>query len=197
MRTTYFSVVRPATLAAVAIIVLGTLSANAQTGVPAGSREKSATVINLPNRTLQRTTFQTVAGVGTSCSTAGCQVTAVAFTRPMACPVAAGQTCTLYLHLEGQALVSANDNGLFRFLVDGVAPNPGPTDPNGFYSWDDANPTSGVPNARSYSVTAKVKNTSKNQLHTIEVDIGCEDSTGDGCSAFLGFANLSTGVYTP
>lgn len=196
MRTTPFARLRAA-LAALAITVLGTLSANAQAGVPAVSGDKSAAVINLPNRTLQRTTFQTVSGVGTSCSTAGCQITAVVFTRSIACPVAAGQTCTLYLHLEGQTSVSANDNGLYRFLVDGVAPNPGPTDPNGFYSWDGSDPNSAVPNARSYAIAAKVKNSSKNQLHTIEVDIGCEDQTGDGCNGFMGFTSLSTGVYTP
>jgi hypothetical protein len=157
--------------------------------------------VNLTNRKLQFTTFQAGTGnpVEAACSTAGCLTTAAVFTRPIECPVSSGQTCTFYLHLEGQALVNSNDTGLFRFLIDGVAPVPSQTNTDGTVSFDSNDPTSGGSfSARSYAVIAKVKNTTKNQLHMIEVDIGCQDLTdGGGCFAELGFRTLSTSVYTP
>jgi hypothetical protein len=36
-----------------------------------------------------------------------------------------------------------------------------------------------------------------NQTHSVEVDIACEDITGDGCTAAMGLASLNLGVYTP
>jgi hypothetical protein len=138
-----------------------------------------------------------VAGIEATCTGSGCQTTAVVFTRPISCPVKAGKTCTLYLHVEGQAYVSAKDNGLFRFLIDGLAPVSGPTDKNGYFSWDAFDANSALSIARSYAVVGKVTNSSDNQLHPIEVDIGCEDETGDGCTAIMGFASMSTGVFTP
>jgi hypothetical protein len=132
-----------------------------------------------------------------TCSGAGCQTTAVVFTRPVSCPVKAGKTCTLYLHLEGNAYVSVSDLGLFRFLIDGIAPAPGPTDSNGDYSFAGFDPNSTSSSARSFAVVGKVKNTSDNELHSIEVDIGCADTNSDGCMGIMGFSSLSTGVFTP
>jgi hypothetical protein len=155
--------------------------------------------VNLTNRTLQRTTFQAGSGatINIGCSTGGCSAKTVVFTRPIECPVSAGQTCSFFLHLESQASVSVNDDGFFGFLVDGVAPVPGQTDPKGLYAFNASDPNSDHPSARSSAIIAKVKNTTTNQLHTIEVDIGCTDQTGDGCSAGMGFRTLSTSVYTP
>ena len=74
---------------------------------------------------------------------------------------------------------------------------PGPTDSDGYFSWNIFDPNSANDNARSYAVSAKVTNTSDNQLHSIEMDIGCEDETGDGCTGIMDYANMSTSVFTP
>jgi hypothetical protein len=196
MKTKHFTAARTAVLA---VTLLGALSfVNAQAGLPVAQKGPKAAVTNLPNRTLQRTTFQAnSSGTEATCSGSGCQATAVVFTRPISCPVKTGKTCTLNLNVVGQVSVSTNDDGLFRFLVDGVAPVPGPTDPKGYFSWDSFDPNSTVESARSYAVSAEVKNTSDNQLHSVEVDIACADETGDGCTAVMGFASMSTGVFTP
>jgi hypothetical protein len=105
----------------------------------------------------------------------------------------------LYIHLESQDKVTVSDNGLFRFLVDGIAPKPGATDSNGLFRWVLNDPDSGTIDfeARSYSVVAKVTNTEDSQSHPVEVDIACQDETGDGCSASMGLATLSIAEYKP
>jgi hypothetical protein len=82
-------------------------------------------------------------------------------------------------------------------LIDGIAPAPGPTDSNGDYSFAGFDPNSTSSSARSFAVVGKVKNTSDNELHSIEVDIGCADTNSDGCMGIMGFSSLSTGVFTP
>jgi hypothetical protein len=141
MRITRFTGVCTAVLA---VTGLGAFSfVNAQIGLPVAQKGPKAAITNLPNRTLQRTTFQaTSTGAEATCGRSACQTTAVVFTRPISCPVKAGMTCTLYLHVEGQAYVSAKDNRLFRFLIDGHAPVPGPTDNSGYFSWDIFDPNS-------------------------------------------------------
>lgn len=190
MRTTHFSGTRTA-VAAFALTIVGTLSANGQSGT-----------VSLSNRTLRRTNLQVGIGaeVGTSCSTLGCMATAATFTHPIECPVSAGKTCTFVLHLESQVELSYYDDGFFRFLVDGVAPVPTDQTNEGYVDFDDDDANSPNPSTRSYAVVAKVKNTTKNQLHTIEVDISCFDSThygATGCWATMLFRTLSTSVYTP
>jgi hypothetical protein len=198
MRNIRFAGTLPTSLVAVATIVLVALFANAQAGVSGARTDKKPTIKNLTNRTLQRTTLQASdSSVSTSCTGSGCISSTAVFARPIACTAPAGKTCTFYLHLESQGSVSASDNGLFKFLVDGLTPVPGPTDSNGFLSWVDGDPNSVLPAARSYAVVAKVRNSGRNQVHSIEVDIGCQDTTGDSCSATMGFASLSTAVYTP
>jgi hypothetical protein len=134
-----------------------------------------------------------------TCSTAGCTGDQPVFLRNVVCPQPAGATCTFYAHLESQVEVTTNDNGLFRFLVDGVAPSPGPTDSLGQFRWVDSDPDSGVINleARSYAVVARVQNSSNNQAHPVQVDIACQDTDGGGsCTASMGFASVSIAVYT-
>jgi hypothetical protein len=196
VRTIHFISVRTLMLI---VTVLGAFCfVNAQIGLPVAQKGPKAAVTNLPNRTLQRTIFQiNPAAVDATCSDSGCLATAVAFTRPITCPVTTGKTCTLYLHVESQVAVTANDDGLFRFLIDGRTPSPGPTDKNGYFSWDLQDPNSAVEEARSYAIVATVKNTSNNQSHSIEMDIGCGDLTGDGCVGTLGFASMSISVFTP
>lgn len=196
MRTTHFTGVRTAVMA---VTALGALSfVSAQIGLPVAQKGQKAAVTNLPNRTLQRTTFQaTLTGAEATCGESACHTTAVVFTRPISCPVKAGKTCTLYLHLEGQTLVTANDEGFFRFLIDGLTPVPGPTGPTGEVGFAGFDPNSSSSRTTSFAVVGKVKNTSDNELHSIEVDFGCGDTNGDGCMAIMGFASLSTSVFTP
>jgi hypothetical protein len=113
------------------------------------------------------------------------------------CPQPAGATFTFYVHVETQAGVTANDSGIFQFSVDGVAPRPGPTDIHGFFAWDTADPNSTVMQARSYAVVAHVTNSKDNQAHGIEAEFGCIDLNGDGCSATMGPASMSIGLFTP
>jgi hypothetical protein len=103
------------------------------------------------------------------------------FLKNVVCPQSAGKTCTLYVHVESQDEVTANDNGLFKFLVDGLPPSPGPTDGTGLFRWVLNHPDSGNIEfeARSFAVVATETNRIPNQTHSVEVDIACEDITGE------------------
>jgi hypothetical protein len=200
MKTRYFARVRSAALAVLTITFLGLLLANAQSGAPVAGKRKSPSVTSLGNRVLQKTAFQTsTSNVSTICNTSGCLTSTAVFSKSVQCPKPSGQTCTFYIHLESTVNVTTADNGLFKFLVDGAAPTPGPTDSNGFTRWVLNDPDSGSieGEARSFAVVAKVKNSSANQSHAVEVDIACEDETGDGCTATMAFASLNIAVYTP
>jgi hypothetical protein len=184
-------------MAVLAVTVLGALSlVNAQIGSPATQKSQQART-TLANRTLLKTTFQTTSGEVASCSGNACQATAIAFTTSVSCPVKGGKTCTLYVHVETQDSVSASDSGFFRFLIDGDPPKPGPTDSQGDFFWVSGDPNSARGVARSYAVVAKVTNGYENETHFVEMDLGCEDGTGDGCRAALGFSSMSIGVFTP
>jgi hypothetical protein len=163
----------------------------------------NAQTVTLLNRALRRTAFQTNnLSVSASCAAVGC-TTSVPIFMPilaMQCPVAAGATCTIYAHLETHAKLSFLDSGQFRFLIDGVPPIPGPTDAAGLFIWLSNDPDSGVVSleSHSYAVVAQVTNAVANQLHTIQVHIGCTDQDASGsCAATSGFANLEANVYTP
>jgi hypothetical protein len=93
--------------------------------------------------------------------------------------------------------VTANDSGVFQFLIDGIAPSPGPTDVYGFFTWDTADPNSTVMQARSYAVVAQVTNARDSQTDGVEAQFGCIDRTGDGRSATMGLASMSIALYTP
>ncbi len=196
----HFARVKSAALAVLTITFVGTLLANAQSGAPVAANRNTPSVTTLGNRVLQKTTFMiSTSSIPAVCSTSGCVASTPVFSKSVQCPRPAGQTCTFYLHLESTVNGTALDNELFKFLVNGVAPTPGPTDSNGFTRWDLGDPDSGAiqGEARSFAVVAKVRNSSANQSHAVEVDIACEDQTGDGCSATMAFASLSMAVYTP
>ncbi len=158
----------------------------------------------ITNKTLQSASFQTQDDL----VFAFCVVNACTSPRifdpalDVVCPAATGKTCTYYIHLESQVQVTPQDAGLFRFLVDGAAPGPGPTDPNGFFKWLENDPDSNLVDhfeVKSYTVVAKVTNSSQNQSHSIEVQIGCADTStdGGGCGARSGFSSLEVKVFTP
>jgi hypothetical protein len=80
-----------------------------------------------------------------------------------------------------------------------VPPTPGPTDGTGLVRWVLNDPDSGSIEfeARAFGVVATITNSIANQNHPVEVDIACQDLTGDGCTASMGFASLNIAVYTP
>jgi hypothetical protein len=200
MKTRYFARVRSAALAVLTITFVGTLLANAQSGAPVAPNAKSPSLFSLGNRVLQRTTLMvSTSNIPAICGTSGCIASTPVFSTSVRCLRPSGQTCTFYIHLESTVKGTAFDNELFTFLVDGLSPKPGPADSSGFVRWDLSDPDSGAigGEARSFAVVARVRNRSANQSHAVEVDIACEDETGDGCTANMQVASLNMAVYTP
>jgi hypothetical protein len=108
--------------------------------------------------------------------------------------------------IQSQNNAGSNDNtvgeeGVYQFLVDGVAPTPGPVGSScSCYTWSGASRNfSFAIRGTSYAVTATVTNTTANQVHSIAVNIGCSEIQGktSGCFANTGFANLGVATYTP
>lgn len=155
--------------------------------------------MTLTGRTLKTSTFQTnSSGVSTNCGTTGCQATKALFPSvSVPCTGAIGQTCTIYMLLETSTQIAAVDQGLYRFLLDGHNPEPGPTDSSGFYKFVESDPNSDDTTTHSHGVVGTVKNTSANQNHTVSVSFGCKDITGDGCFAFAARSSLRIDVFQP
>jgi len=92
--------------------------------------------------------------------------------------------------------------GLYQFLVDGLAPVPGPTDERGFYLFDidgASNNNDYKPPRQSYpaSVVGKVRNL-KTKLHKIDVDIACIDvSQLGGCGVTAHWSTMRIDVFEP
>jgi len=110
------------------------------------------------------------------------------------CPALAGKSCTFYVHVETASTVSISV-GQFRFLVDGAAPTPGPTDSSGFVTF-----SAGVNDeteAFSHAVLGKVTNSVDNQSHTVEVDLGCTSGGIILCQVGAGSATLRIDVFQP
>jgi len=110
------------------------------------------------------------------------------------CPALASKSCTFYVHVE-TATTASISVGQFKFLVDGVAPTPGPTDPSGFVIF-----SAGVNDeteAFSYAVVGKVTNSVDNQSHTIEVDLGCTSGGIITCQVGAGAATLRIDLFQP
>jgi hypothetical protein len=160
------------------------------------------TITSLTNRSLKKTHFFILGqdlAVQASCSSAGCQASAPVFTPQIQCPGVVGKTCTYHIQVSAQVSETPNDFGQYRFLVDGVPPIQFQTDFSGYFNWEQSNPNSGlgVWEARAYSVVATVKNNVANQNHSVEVDIACFDTDGDGCIGAFGFGNLRVDVFEP
>jgi hypothetical protein len=160
------------------------------------------TITSLTDRSLKKTHFFILGqdlAVEASCSTAGCQASAPVFTPQIQCPGVVGKTCTFYIQVSAQVSETPNDFGEYRFLVDGVPPVQFQTDFDGYFNWEQSNPNAGlgVWEARAYSVVATVKNDVANQNHSVEIDIACFDTTGDGCIGAFGFGNLRVDVFQP
>lgn len=135
------------------------------------------------------------------CSFKNCTTTRSMFPiLKMKCPGVAGTTCTYQVHVNAQLHVSTMDSGVFRFMINGQPASSGGTDSNGYVSWTNADPDSGVItwDARSYSVVVDVSNATQDELHAIQVFFGCTDSDSSGsCDVSSGFSSLTADVYTP
>lgn len=178
-------------LANLRMLVLATLAAILAFAVVPGASAQ----VTLINRKLVNTNFETQPNSLTaSCSVSKCTALLPAFpVLNTVCPVAAGASCTFYIHLEASSTsVASFDGGLFQFLVNGAAPTPGPTLTGGKVYW--------YPTSSGYAVAAQVTNTTANQVWPIAVSFGCIDSdptTTTGCISFFGPGNLAVSVYTP
>lgn len=149
---------------------------------------------SLTKRTLKGTFFQTSNSVFVTCPGNCTAVQALFPVASIVCPALATQTCTYYVQLE-TASTSSIFTGQFKFLVDGVAPTPGPTDSSGFVTFSaGANEET---QAFSYAVVAKVTNSVDNQSHTVEVDLGCSSASIDACDAASAAASLRIDVFRP
>ena len=157
----------------------------------------------LLNRRLAGTDFQTQPNpITASCNTMNCTAPPRRIFPLLnaVCPAGINGTCTFYIHLESQDLtLSQGDTGLFRFFVDGAPPNPGPTDPLGFFAWDNNDPFSATaePASHSYAVVAIVTNAVPNQVHPIDVRVSCIDINAGGCTVATGLSSLEVNIYTP
>jgi hypothetical protein len=201
MHTRQFARLGMALFAVLSTTLIASPFANAQrAGRPAAAPVKAPATLKVGSRTLQRTAFQINPDfISASCNTPGCTAVKNLFTRTLQCDGAAGKTCTFYLHIDAQLGVSNFDNGMFRFRVDNLPATPGPTDENGYVTWniDDPNSAGTDLELHSFSVVAFVTNTSLNQQHNVQIDIHCEDINSDGCDTNAQFATLQGVVYTP
>lgn len=150
---------------------------------------------SLTKHTLKGTFLQTSTSVFVTCPGNCTVVNALFPVANIVCPALAAQTCTYYVHLETASTVSIFV-GKFKFLVDGAAPAPGPTDSSGFVTFSAG--SSEETQAFSYAVVGKVTNSVDNQSHTVEVDLGCtSDAAFEACQAGAGAATLRIDVFRP
>ena len=180
-------------------------SASREGGIPTRQAGEQAPT-SLTKHMLKGTYFDTSSSLASaSCSSAGCGAYAPIFSESIVCPAMAGGKCTYQVTIQSQNNAGSNDSkvgeqGVYQFLVDGVAPNPGPVgSPCSCYTWSGASRNfSFAIRGTSYAVTATVTNATSNQTHSIAVNIGCTENHGNtsGCFATTGFANLGIATYT-
>jgi hypothetical protein len=189
----------PAVALVLPLCLLPAGEAKAQTVI---SDEKLVTTIFVVNKT--PTTVE--------CEKAGC-TTKVPMLKAIrvTCPAAMGKTCTFHILLETKVAVhllgcDSECNGpggkvFYQFLIDGVVPVPGPTDPAGTYVFADnvQTQTSGYESRQSFpaSIVGVVKNSSSNH-HEITVNLGCHDESNyAGCEAVAHWSTMRVDVFQP
>lgn len=202
-------------MALIIAIVAASVGARAQNsskgrgfGVPARQSEVQTVVPAALTKHVPKGTFFDTSSSGASafCGTAGCFAFAPIYLESIVCPRPAGAMCTYQITIHSQSNAGSNDKtmgeeGVYQFLVDGAAPSPGPV-ANGCacYAWSGASRQFSLTvRGTSYAVTATVTNTTSSQVHSIAVNIGCNEIQGNtsGCFAGSGFANLAIATYFP
>jgi len=184
-------------LAPVALLLLGTPGAPAQTVVNNETLVSTTFVVNKQNATAE-------------CGTTGCRaITSMFSPISVTCPAASGQTCTFHISLDAKVLINCPGGnaglgpvGFYQFLVDGFAPTIGPTGKNGEYLFEQ-NVTlfcGSVGSRQSYpaSILTTVTNSSSNN-HTIDVKVGClaNNSNDIGCEATSHWTTMRVDVFEP
>jgi len=158
--------------------------------IPRPDAESLQPATDITGETLQETEFRTSTAAAVS---SGAPVPIFSpGTISVVCPDVAGNTCTFYVLVQAQTGLTPGDSGSYRFLVDGQAPNPGPTESDGFVSWGRIAGFFSSAALRSYAVVARVTNTSEFQDHSIEVDVACPQGCG---SAATNLASLRIDVF--
>ncbi len=180
------------------------------------SMQAQTTIISNESLVTAGTTFVVNKTTATAkCDTVGCSTsTPMLVSIPVTCPAATGQTCTFHISLDAKIDVSfpcdfecyaTGPETSYRFLVDGTAPNPGPTDAKGNYLFGNnvgavsENTGKAFLSRQSYpaSVVATVTNTTSGN-HTIDVNLECADkSMFGGCMASAHWSTMKVDVYEP
>jgi len=129
---------------------------------------------NVNGRVLKRTSMQVGGYITASCSSFGCEAS-VPLVPPLKviCPVPAGNTCTISVQVSSSARASQGSTGIFRYTGDGALIG---TSMNPEFLWQDYGNESAVP--ASFNFPIVVTNTTNSQLHKVEVDLVCMNSTG-------------------
>jgi hypothetical protein len=101
----------------------------------------------ISNESLVTSTFVVNKTIATAkCASAGCRAKTQMFAPiSVTCPGDIGQTCTFHIALDAKVSVAlplscncfgGGPTGFYQFLVDGIAPTIGPTEPNGTYLFE-------------------------------------------------------------
>jgi hypothetical protein len=192
-----FANVFPRVILAVSLIVLlSTAAAKAQ--------------IVLSNETLATTTFVVNEETAiVNCTQAGCKAEkAILKSIPVNCPAPNGKTCTFHILFDAKVAVGLPCGGkgclgtsgatnYFRLLIDGSAPNPGPTDEHGLYRFGvNVMSETNYPARQPYA--ASVLGTVTNGDHLIDISLRCVDTLKFyGCAAQAFNSTLRVDVFTP
>jgi len=167
----------------------------------------------ISNEQLVTSTFViSTSSVTAQCLKAGCSAQSQILSAiPVTCPAAIGATCTFHIALDSRIDVALPCGGSFcsgtsgavnsyQFLVDGVAPVPGPTDTRGYYVFSkNVNSFSRFPARQPYPATivATVTNTTS-QDHTIDVNFQCADVLKEsGCGLIVNSTQMRVDVFEP
>jgi hypothetical protein len=184
------------TLAVSLIVLLSAIAARGQTV--------------LSNETLATTTFVVNKKTATvNCTQAGCEAeTPILKSIQVSCPAPNGMTCTFHIMFDakvavglpcgGQAcLGTSGATNYFRFLIDGSAPDPGPTGKQGLYLFGlNVQSETNYPAQQPYA--ASVLGTVASGSHLIDISLKCVDTLKfNGCEAEAFNSTLRVDVFMP
>jgi hypothetical protein len=192
-----FASVSPSVILAASLIVL--LSTTAAKGQ-----------IVLSNETLATTTFVVNKKTATvNCTQTGCEAeTPILKSIPVSCPAPNGKTCTFHIAFDAKVAVGLPCGGeeclgtsgatnYFRFLIDGSAPDPGPTTEHGLYRFG-INVMSETDYPARQPYAASVLGTVANGDHLIDISLKCVDTQKfHGCEAEAFNSALRVDVFMP
>jgi hypothetical protein len=164
----------------------------------------------LSNETLATTTFVvSTTAADVNCTKAGCAAERTMLKSvPVTCPAPDGHTCTFHILFDANVTVGLPCGGSgcmgtsgatnsFRFLIDGSAPNLGPTDEHGLYIFGgNVMSETNYPARQPYA--ASVLATVPNGNHLIDISLRCVDTLkNNGCTAKAFNSTLRVDVFMP